>query len=87
MLDKKQMREFFERLSGPEGSNCQGGRDKTQAREILKLMGIPFSVRQDFLYECEKAGGFCDCEIISNARETLLEQLRNDGEFQIDVSD
>ena len=86
MLTKKQLKEFFEKLEGPEGCdfkadekgkttwNCKAGMDKTHAKSVLKKMGIPKEEADDFLSLCDEHGGHCDCEILMNAEERIMEE-------------
>ena len=83
-MTKKQLKEFFARLEGPEGCdfkenekgnttwNCKSGMDKTHAKRILKKMGIPKDEATDFLALCDENGGHCDCEILFNAEERIM---------------
>ena len=88
MLNDDQKEEFFERLEGSEGCDfketvpgdsktvswkCSGGNDKSLAIKILKAMGIGIGEIDQFLQECHENGGHCDCEIIFNAKERMLE--------------
>lgn len=73
--------DFCDRLEGPDGCDfrektpgdarsatwkCNGGRDKTFARQILCQMGFDGdSINLSFKY-FEAHGGHCDCEILFN---------------------
>ena len=80
-MTDKQVEKFLERLEGPEGCNfqedetwqCEGGLDKSLSRAILYNMGITKKEIKEFLNECEKLGGYCDCEILFNTAERLKE--------------
>jgi len=77
-MNPNQIKEFFERLEGPEGCNfrqddegkyhwdCGGGEDKTKSKSILAKMGISESQAKAFLATCETYGAYCDCEICLN---------------------
>jgi hypothetical protein len=83
-MTKEQMEEFFMRLAGPEGCDfkddpvksftwkCAGGNDKTFAKKILTEMQINPDDQIDFLCECDRYGGHCDCEILFNAEERIM---------------
>ena len=83
-MTKKQLKEFFKKLEGPEGCNfreddkgkmiwnCKAGEDKSHSVKILEEMGIPTQEIVSFLEKCSKRGGHCDCEIIFNAADKLL---------------
>ena len=83
-MNKEQLKEFFERLFGPEGCNfrkdkkgedqwnCGNGDDKTLSIKILRKMGIKNKDIKIFLSQCEKYGGYCDCEIIFNAMDHFI---------------
>jgi len=87
-ITKEQLEEFFSRLEGPEGCDfkedpdpkkkftwkCKGGTDKTFAKKILKEMKIDPDVQIDLLCRCDMHGGHCDCEILFNAADRLLEE-------------
>lgn len=74
--------EFAERLEGEEGCNfrkdgdgkitwsCKGGRDKTFAATILRMMpDIDVDASLAFF---EAHGGHCDCEILFNVKPLLV---------------
>jgi len=86
LLNKEQIMEFLERLEGQEGCNfrtekvdgedktvweCNGGNDQSKSKKILKSMEIPKRERDEFLKKCRQLGGYCDCEIIFNAKDRL----------------
>ena len=87
MLTKKQKKEFFSRLEGPDGCdfredasgkfiwNCKGDRCKDLSFKILKDMKISGENIAKFLEDCERTGGYCDCEIIFNSKEALLKEV------------
>ena len=82
-MNKKQIKEFLERLEGKEGCNfrkdkngettwkCKGGMNKDLSIKILDKMGISRSKQEEFLGRCTLSGGHCDCEILFNAAEKL----------------
>lgn len=84
-MTKEQMQEFFEKLEGPQGCDfkedtgcgltwaCAGGNDKRFAVAILEGMDIEQQERDNFLEKCHELGGHCDCEILFNAMERILE--------------
>jgi hypothetical protein len=74
---------FYNRLAGPEFCDfhcerkgdpesfrfrCEGGRNKTFARQILQEMGFSKGQIEVSCTYFESRGGFCDCEIIWNVR-------------------
>jgi len=68
---------FLERLMGVEGigltrrgSRCDG---YTASKKILDKMGIEKEVQEQFFELCKYYGGYCDCEIIFNAKPRFLE--------------
>ncbi len=79
-LSKKRIRYFLERLAGDEG--CQytgiewkcGGKEFTYSRKILNLMEIPPEEQEKFIKICQKYDGYCDCEILMNAAQFLLDE-------------
>jgi len=85
MLNTEQIKEFFGRLEGPDGCDfkedeegkgtwkCKGGTDKSLAQAILEKMGVEPVEIVGFLSLCEERGGYCDCEIVFNAAEGLLD--------------
>ncbi len=80
-MNNNQISKFLEKLEGSEGCDfkedgtwqCEGGLDKSLSRAILYNMGITKKKIKEFLSECEKLGGYCDCEIIFNTAERLKE--------------
>jgi len=79
-MKKSQIKEFFKRLEGKEGCNfqgegekinwrCKGGNNKDLSIAILKRMKIPLNEMVEFLCQCNGYGGYCDCEIIFNAKD------------------
>lgn len=86
-MNRAQLEEFFERLKGPGGCDyvkndhgsatwkCNGGMDKSTSMQILKDMGIQEQFVKNFLKKCERYGGFCDCEILLNAKEKIFAEL------------
>jgi len=88
-MNKEQITEFLNRLEGPEGCNfrqtdpkdlntlrwtCASGNDKSLSRKILKAMKIKKADADIFLAMCDAMGGHCDCEILFNAEERLVDQ-------------
>lgn len=83
MIKYEWMKEFFEKLRGPEGCDfkeddeltatwkCAAGNDKSKSVKILKKMGVSELDMVHFLCECHSYGGHCDCEIIFNALEAM----------------
>lgn len=77
-MDTDELIEFFERLTGEEGigltrrrSRCDG---YAASQQILDKMGVEKEVQEQFFELCKYYGGFCDCEIILNAKARFLEQ-------------
>lgn len=81
-MNKKQIVEFLNRLRGKEGCNFRGkgknlkwacdAKTQTLSRKILTTMKISKAEQDKFLKRCEKYGGYCDCEILFNAEEKLV---------------
>lgn len=79
-ISKMEIRHFLERLAGDEG--CQytgiewrcGGKEFTYAKKILNLMEIPQQEQEKFLKICQEYDGYCDCEILMNAAQFLLDE-------------
>jgi len=79
-ISKQQIRYFLKRLAGEEG--CQytgiewrcGGKEFTYTKTILNLMEIPQKEQNKFIKICQEYGGYCDCEILMNAAQFLLEE-------------
>ncbi len=73
-MNKKDLERFFNRLEELLEINGCNGRDLTNAEIILEEMNIPKEKREEFLKDCRKSGGFCDCEIFLNSEEYLREK-------------
>lgn len=76
-MSLEEIAEFLERLMGDEGtglthrgSRCNG---YTASKRILDKMGIEKEVQEQFYELCKYYGGYCDCEIILNAKPRFLE--------------
>lgn len=76
-MSREEIKEFLDRLAGEEGisltrfgSSCNG---YTCSKRILKKMGITKETQDKFFQLCYYYGGHCDCEILFNASERLLE--------------
>jgi hypothetical protein len=67
---KKFMRKLGKRL---ENHPCNA-EDQTNAEIVLREMGISQEIAERFLEKCESLGGFCDCEILLNAYDSLFEE-------------
>ena len=74
-MTKGEIREFFERLTGeegiailPRGSRCH---EFHYSRLILERMGIPFGTQEQFFELCKYYGGYCDCEIALNVKDSF----------------
>lgn len=75
-MDAGEIKEFLDRLMGDEGiklsrsgSKCHG---YTYSKKILDRMGIDKETQEQFFELCQYYGGYCDCEIIFNAKPRLL---------------
>ena len=79
-LSKAQLREFLNRLAGDEG--CQfngiewrcGGKEFVYARRVLDKMKITQKDQELLLEKCKEYDGYCDCEILMNAAQMLLNE-------------
>jgi len=76
-MNMEDIREFLDRLMGDEGigltrfgSRCHG---YTYSKKILDKMGIDKETQDKFFELCKYYGGYCDCEILFNAKSWLLE--------------
>ena len=80
-IDEEFMKEFLERLEGPEGCfftddqkwRCGGGCNKDYSMKILRAMGADDSQIGEIITMATLHGGHCDCEILFNAVDGLLE--------------
>ncbi len=77
-MNMDDIREFLDRLMGDEGigltrfgSRCHGF---TYSKRILDKMGIDKGIQDKFFELCKYYGGYCDCEIIFNAKPQLLQE-------------
>jgi hypothetical protein len=73
-MKKRDLEKFFKRLDELLQINGCNARDLTNAQIILNEMGVPKKEQEEFLEDCRRAGGFCDCEIFLNAEEYLREK-------------
>jgi Protein of unknown function (DUF2695) len=70
-------REFFDRLEGPEVCNedgtwtCSGKSDFPFSRKILASMGVSADHIEECLALFKEHGGYCDCEVVFNARDHI----------------
>lgn len=76
-INNWQLEKFFDRLMGDEGigltyfgAKCNG---YIESERIVGEMGIPVSEQEIFFELCKYYGGYCDCEIILNAKPRFLE--------------
>lgn len=76
---------FLTILEGPKGCNfrkrkkdgktvwnCKGGTDKGHSVRILENMGFSINQILNILKVADSNGGHCDCEILFNAEDALL---------------
>ena len=90
-MTKKQINEFLNRLEGEEGCNfkekikgdpnsiswnCDSSDKYPLAKKVLTLMGVPKDEQKDLLEKAQESGGYCDCEILFNADEYLLNNYK-----------
>lgn len=87
-MNNKTINEFLNRLEGKEGCNFRlndrndknsitfdcDGRTRTKAIAILEGMKVSQHEIDEIMDICEENGGYCDCEILFNAEEALLER-------------
>jgi hypothetical protein len=84
VISKEKQIEFFDRLYGKEGCDfkkvngkvtwkCKGGLSKALSVKILEKMKVSAEDAAEFLTLCTLHGGHCDCEILFNARDKILE--------------
>ena len=72
-MNKQDLERFFNRLEELLEINGCNGRDLTNAEIILEEMNLPKEEQEEFLENCRKSGGFCDCEIFLNSEDYLRE--------------
>ncbi len=72
-MKKKELENFFNRLEVLLEVNGCNGRDLANTEIVLEEMKISIDERKEFLENCRKSGGFCDCEIFLNSEEYLRE--------------
>jgi hypothetical protein len=80
-ISEVELREFFERLMSDEGialshagSRCH---EYYYFKIILDRMGIMGEIQEKFFELCKYYGGYCDCEIIFNAKPRFLKDKEN----------
>jgi len=79
-LTKLQIRFFLNKLAGVEA--CQynglkwrcGGKDFEYSRKVLDQMKVSKEIQNLFFEKCKEYGGYCDCEILMNAAQMLLNE-------------
>jgi hypothetical protein len=76
-MNKKELEKFFNRLQELLETNGCNGRDLNNAEIILDEMDISLKEKKEFLENCRKSGGFCDCEIFLNSEDHLREIYSN----------
>jgi hypothetical protein len=86
MINRKTIIKFLEMLGDKEGCNFRykivnkkkeviwncDSRSHTKARAILKKLKLSKQEIDEVIRFCELNGGHCDCEILFNAEEALL---------------
>lgn len=72
-MNKDELERFFNQLEVLLEKNGCNARDLTNAQIVLEEMAIPKAEQEEFLENCRKSGGFCDCEIFLNSEEYLRE--------------
>jgi len=77
-ISKTELREFFDRLGSEEGISVSKSGFRCQeyhfSKLILDRMGIIGNTQEKFFELCKFYGGYCDCEIIFNAKSRFLEE-------------
>ncbi|KKK44897.1 hypothetical protein LCGC14_0668860 [marine sediment metagenome] len=78
-ISNEKIEEFFDKLGSDDGiglsrrgSKCNG---YTASRKILNEMGVIEETQGKFFELSEYYGGYCDCEIILNAKPRFLEDI------------
>ena len=83
-ITKKNIKLFLDLLEGKKGCNfredkkrgtiwnCKAGNDKSKSIAILNDMGFDYQQIFEILSVTEDNGGYCDCEILFNATDALL---------------
>ena len=87
-MNKKTIEKFLNLLEGEQGCNfhlkdekkpesvvwtCDNTEERPLANKILRGMKISESEIGEIMDICDHNGGYCDCEILFNAEEALLE--------------
>ena len=72
-MNKQDLEQFFNRLEELLGTVGCNGANLANAETILAEMDVPLEEREEFLENCRKSGGFCDCEIFLNSEDYLRE--------------
>ena len=72
-MNKKDLEKFFIRLEELLQTIGCNGSDLSNAGNILDEMNVSKEEKEEFLENCRKSGGFCDCEIFLNSEEHLRE--------------
>jgi hypothetical protein len=83
-ISKTQLEEFFGRLEGPEGCNftedgkwlCDG-KTTSFAKKILISMNLHPEDIAKLLKLFELFGGYCDCEILFNSEDHIMDLVNN----------
>jgi Protein of unknown function (DUF2695) len=75
-------REFFDRLDGhfAEDGRCSAKMDRTFSRKILASMGVSAHQIEECMALFEEHGGFCDCEVVMNARDRICPETLGEDE-------
>ena len=76
-MNKINLEKFLNRLDELLKINGCNAYDLTNAKIVLKEMNIPMEQQEEFLDDCRKSGGFCDCEIFLNSEDYLREKYNN----------
>ena len=83
-LTKTLVAKYLKTLAGPQGCNfhkgykgqtvwkCAGGTSTKISRKILMKLNVAPSDTVRLLAFAKKHGGYCDCEILFNAKSALL---------------
>ncbi len=76
MLTKNQIKEYVSELEKVlQNKDCGGGDNKDLSVSILKGMNISDNSIKDFFGLLGDHGGYCDCEIIFNAKDYIERSL------------
>ena len=89
MISKKRMKEFLDKLEGEGGCNfrrvggkttwnCNAMTGRPLAHKVLRSMRVSAAGIKEIMDAAQKYGGYCDCEILLNAKPGLMRKAKKD---------